>query len=142
MAHFDSNKDYLAVASNPVKRVFITSLWDSNLQAELEANSKMVNVHAIKTDNDDPSILIWLKDFLIGYQPVYIRQYKYSLIKQNKHESFSQFYTRKLIASREANLSTITADDVMITELITGVTSAKLFETQSAQAAEPVGSWL
>ena len=74
VAHFDSNKDYLAVASNPVKRVFITSLWDSNLQAELKANSKMVNVHAIKTDNDDPSILIWLKDFLIGYQPVYIRQ--------------------------------------------------------------------
>ena len=63
MAHFDSNKDYLAVASNPVKRVFITSLWDSTLQAELEAHSKMVDVHAIKTDNDDPSILKWLKEF-------------------------------------------------------------------------------
>ena len=32
VAHFDSNKDYLAVASNPVKRVFITSLWSSNVK--------------------------------------------------------------------------------------------------------------
>ena len=125
-AHVDANKDYITSSSNKMKKIFMTSLWDSKLNAALEADVTMKNIYSITEAGDGQSLSKWLKTYLLRFQPLYLLRYKYSLIKQNHGESFADFWDRKVIASQEAQLEDITAEAVQITEVITSVADEKL----------------
>ena len=130
LANMDCNTGFLASADAPTKRVFITSLLDDKLQAALDVDEDMKeDAIAIKAVNDDDkSILGWLRGHILRYQPLYIRRYHYSLVKQHKNESFADFLTRKVLKAREAEIEKIDSEAVQITELITGVINMKLRE--------------
>ena len=67
-------------------------------------------------DDQEKSILKWVRDYILRYQPVYIRRYNYSMVKQGKNESFTDFWTLKLAKAREAEIEDmdIAEDDLVI----------------------------
>ena len=130
LGYFDANKDFLAASTAATRRIFITTMLDSKLQAALDADEAMVaDTIAIKgTDPADPSILKWLRAHILRYQPLYIRRSQYMELKQSKNESFADFWTRKVLKGREADLQNINAEAIQITALITGLVDPKLRE--------------
>ena len=128
-AHVDANKEYITACTNNMKKTFMTSLWDAKLNAAFKADTTMKNVFIIRNQpeaGDAPSLSKWLKKHILRFQPLYVLRYKYSQIKQVSGESFAQFWTRKVIASQEADLENITPEAVAITEVITSVNDEKL----------------
>ena len=129
-AYYDANSDFLAAANPKTKRVFITSLLDNKLQAALQVEETMKadTVPVWSATATDATILKWLRGHLLRYQPLYIRRYNYSLVKQFKNESVGDFWTRKVLKAREAEIENIDAEAVEITEFIMGINNNKLRE--------------
>ena len=94
LAYMNVNKNFLASSDNATNRYFVTSLLDDKIQAALEVDKTMENVAIpIKGANDqEKSILKWVRDYILRYQPVYIRRYNYSMVKQGRNESFTDFW--------------------------------------------------
>ena len=54
-----------------MKRIFVTSLWDSKLKAALEADPAMKDICNIKGAGETPSLTKWLRNYVLRYQPEY-----------------------------------------------------------------------
>ena len=129
LAYMDANREFLAASNNQTKRIFVTTLLDSKVQAALEADETMrLDTIPIKSDNDELSLLKWLRTYVLRHSPLYIRRYQYSLVKQQPKETFEDFWTRKVNKGHECELQNIDAEAVQITELITGISDEKLRE--------------
>ena len=130
VAYMDANKDFLAASANQTKRIFVTTLLDAKIQGALDADETMsADTIPIKSDNeDDVTLLKWLRTYILRYLPLYIRRYHYSLVKQLPKESFQDFLQRKILKGRECDLENINAEAVQITELIIGINNNKLRE--------------
>ena len=128
LAYHNVNTNYLASADAATKRIFVTALLGDKIQAALDVDNDMKDeAIPIKGANkEEKSILHWVRDHILRYQPVYIRRYNYSMVKQNKNESFTDFWTRKVTKAGEAEIDTMTAKDFQIVELITSLNNTKL----------------
>ena len=123
LAYMNVNKNFLASSDNATNRYFVTSLLDDKIQAALEVDKDMEDMAIpIKgADDQEKSILKWVRDYILRYQPVYIRRYNYSMVKQGKNESFTDFWNLKLAKAREAEIEDMDAEAFQIVELITSI---------------------
>ena len=129
LAHVDQNKAYLTASTQNIRRTFVTSLLDSRLNSALDTDSSVTEDMPIVGRNDDEkSLLSWIKKYFLRHLPLFIRRFEYSNCKQEKKESFDDWWTRKLTKAKECDLAKVNLESIQITELICGTSNRKLRE--------------
>ena len=128
LGHYKLNEAFLIQTNQDTRRIFVTCLLDSKIQAALKTDTSITLDTPIGSTNQENSLLKWLKDHLLRDSPLFIRRYEYSNCRQRPKESFGDWWTRKLMKAKECELNTVDMESVQITELICGIVDQRLRE--------------
>ena len=130
LGYYEQNQEFLATTTPQLRQLFVTDLLDSKLQSALVTDTTLTMDTPIKgiNENDENSILSWIKNHILRHKPLHIRRYEYSNCKQNPKESFGDWWTRKLMKAKECDLEKVTVESIQITELICGIVDERLRE--------------
>ena len=126
LGHFKLNEAFLKETNQETRRLFLTCLLDSKIQAALSTDILVTLDTPIRADNEEESILKWLKDHLLRHSPLFIRRFEYSNCRQRPKETFGDWWTRKKMKAKECDLAKVDADSIQITELICGIQNQEL----------------
>ena len=128
LAYMNVNASFLDSTDAKTRRTFVTSLLGDKIANafKVDNNMKDENIPIKGASDCDKSILHWIRNYILKYQPVYIRRYHYCMLKQEKNESFADFWNKKKEKAEKAEIDTMDAEAFQIVQLITCITNKDL----------------
>ena len=117
-AFLKHNERALANQDISVIRALLNKSIEAKLSSILRAH---LDVEATTSIADRNGCLDKLREMFLEKNPLWLRRHHYFMCIQQKGETVNDWWVKKTDKAREAQLETITADDIRLLELIRGV---------------------
>ena len=121
--YYQANQRILETKGAEFQRNFLFNVIDVKFQILLQTDDAVTNEMKIMGDNN---LLAKLKASFMTSYPLYVRRYHFHEHRQERNQSFPDWWNAKKLKAQECELEKMKKDDVMLMELICGVADDKL----------------
>ena len=122
--YYQANEKLLIAKGPEFQRNFLFSVIDSKFQVLLQTDETVTDQTPIMGPNN---LLAKLRTSFMTAYPLYVRRYHFHEYRQEKGQSFPDWWNAKKLKAQECELEKMKPDDVMLMELICGVADEKLW---------------
>ena len=121
--YYQANEKLLVAKGAEFQRNFLFSVIDAKFQVLLQTDETVTDETPIMGPNN---LLAKLKASFMAAYPLYVRRYHFHEYRQEKGQSFPDWWNTKKLKAQECDLENINKESVMLTALICGVADEKL----------------